>query len=766
MKKPKIKLDGAKLQALFVQHVEKLLLVVVVGMMLFLVYQGFSLPGLEPGKTPQGLLQTSKAVMEFIDNPNRWNEVRAKREVIPDVANDVVKDQIAVDANQYFLPMRWEIPNFPKLSPRTDPKIFAPLHLVVVPKIGPLAYLKPEAYVDPLAPTVSDEEGATTPTRPKPKPKAKPKAPKRANTPPGADPMAEGMGPPSTGTGRKPRRGGGDDILLSGMPMGEPPSGPAGMGMPDGMGMGTGAASPGAVNPEAILGFTATDAAAKNTHAVVVMAVVPNEKQFEEYQNALANSLDYDQQRDTPFYLQYYVQRADVTDDPAADLATLKWEDLGVNAEREETYNWAGTLAEIVDRSYIDENLTHPAPPFMQRDLWDLLTHPDVPLPAVASAESMTGESGLRPRPKPGKSGPASDRPTFLRPPRAGGGAEGMGAAGMGMPMPGGHGQGVPPGTRGAIGAPPSGAAPAVGPGRTGGATGMPAGMPGMGQESGYGSGSLAGIPPAKYKLIRFTDTTVEPGHKYRYHVKVLAHDPNHPATEFGYVAPNIASLDSKVRERIKSADPSMYWLESDWSEPSPVAELPAADRYFAGTVKQPDAVENLIPGKPPIPNSPHPVGKALAVVWDETKAVDVPVEIDVHRGSIFNFVHDARVIHPVTHQVVDLPGYAFSTNAIVCDMMGGEEIPLLDKRSEKPKMIAPGEMLIIDSAGKLHVQDETDDIEAFRRFLIPEEPEQPTAAAGGASAEGFGDILSGAPGAVGKPPGMPGAPTPKSKRN
>jgi len=193
MKKPKISLDSAKLKALFFQHVEKLLLVVVVGMMLFLVYQGFSMSGLEPGKTPQGLLETSQAMLQFINDSKRWDEIKAEREVTPDVRKTVADDRIAVDANQYFLSVVWDKPNFPKLSPRTDPKLFAPLHLVVRPIVGPLAYLKSEGYVNPLDQVPVEDEEAVAPKK-KAKPKAKPKAAKGG--PPGMlDPMGAARAP-------------------------------------------------------------------------------------------------------------------------------------------------------------------------------------------------------------------------------------------------------------------------------------------------------------------------------------------------------------------------------------------------------------------------------------------------------------------------------------------------------------------------------------------------------------------------------------------
>src|SRR5687768_7237254 len=107
MKKPKISLDTAKLQRLLVEHVEKVLLVVVIGVMLFLVYQGFGLPGLDAARSPKGLLGASEEAKAFIDNPTRWQELQLEpvRQV-----NDKVVEQVEItlkpnSPDPYHLPI-------------------------------------------------------------------------------------------------------------------------------------------------------------------------------------------------------------------------------------------------------------------------------------------------------------------------------------------------------------------------------------------------------------------------------------------------------------------------------------------------------------------------------------------------------------------------------------------------------------------------------------------------------------------------------------
>src|SRR4051812_37190886 len=90
MKKPKISLDSAKIQAFFLHHVEKVLLGVFVLLMLFLVWQGMSLKGLDKGSTPQGLIDISNATNTFINDPTRWEkELYEVRKVPMDVDKKV-----------------------------------------------------------------------------------------------------------------------------------------------------------------------------------------------------------------------------------------------------------------------------------------------------------------------------------------------------------------------------------------------------------------------------------------------------------------------------------------------------------------------------------------------------------------------------------------------------------------------------------------------------------------------------------------------------
>jgi hypothetical protein len=294
----------------------------------------------------------------------------------------------------------------------------------------------------------------------------------------------------------------------------------------------------------------------------------------------------------------------------------------------------------------------------------------------------------------------------------------GMMRPGMGMRVPGG---GMPGG-----GMPGGGMMPRPG--------GMGMGMPGGG-EGGYGGGMPTYTPP-KYQLIRYTDKDVQPGRKYRYRFSVMVYDPNHPDPTA--IPPSAASLHDEVRKRVQELDKEdaakpkdrqtglaykTYWRFTPWSEASPVAEVPRGASVYAGKV-----TPRVLAKVKGVDVAAEPVASALAVVFDPSKKADVPGEApSVGRGYVLNFSLDAKdkdrapkVIHPVTKDIVELEKYNVTTNAMVADLIGGEPIKPVAAGAGSQTLSAIGEMLIVDADGKLHVQNEGDDILQYRRFTVP----------------------------------------------
>jgi hypothetical protein len=450
--------------------------------------------------------------------------------------------------------------------------------------------------------------------------------------------------------------------------------------------------------PEAQVGFRpSSEVVLKEARAVVVMAAVPLEAQYEEFDKAFKEALDYDPVRDVPRYITFRVERADVTADPNQDPDQAKWESLSTRAAITETLNWGPSPQEVVDPNAIDPLiLTHRVPPFVQRDIYEALVHPDIPLfDFSADPNAPQAAPDANPQPQPDDEFGDGNPLTGLQPQAMG---EGRMQPGVRMPNPYGSG---------------------------------PRGMQGYG-EGQFGGGATEETI-AKYRLIRFTDTTVQPKRKYRYRVRVVVEDPNNPClTELAqknwdpgrtqpFRKPPIQSVTESVKKRRDARDAKdkyPFMLESDPSEPSEIVELPEVNHYFAGSVT-PGKGNALRPGTPPILTS-QPTAKLLTVAWDAVKAVDVPAEVDVLRGSLLNFEKDVEVIHPSKLLIVPIGEHTFKTNSIVLDFTGGDEMPSMDPRVASDRIPEPGAILIFDGEGKLQLLDETEDVEGFRRYLPP----------------------------------------------
>jgi hypothetical protein len=250
--------------------------------------------------------------------------------------------------------------------------------------------------------------------------------------------------------------------------------------------------------------------------------------------------------------------------------------------------------------------------------------------------------------------------------------------------------------------------------------------MSGSGVGSGFGGGAmnLDTYGPVAKKLVRFADFTAEPGHKYRYRVRVVLEDPNHPKDTS--MDPEPTALDESVRERLKTkvepveekSGQRRYFVWSDYSAPSEVVSLPSPERYYAGETI-PGATVPI--GGATVPIS-EPQAKVLAVTWDPALGAFVPAEQTVHRASVLNVKTDVEVIHPVLGDLRKVEGYELKTDGVVLDILGGERIP----GAEKEVVRSPGETLIMDAEGNLVVTDESRDIEGYRKYIFPEPKPEP----------------------------------------
>ncbi|WP_254512665.1 hypothetical protein [Anatilimnocola floriformis] len=716
MKAPKIKFDSAKLQQMLMLHVEKIVLCLVLVAVAWFIYQGVSLPNLDETKSPDKLSSEAQRMTTEINNPGHWDIIKNERKIEHDVQGLVKQGQVANVSTAYVLNSAWKIPDYPKAISRPDPRLFAPEKVKVVVLHGPMAFLPTKTDVDPILGasinTGPGMEGAQ-PVRPVPPPR---------------QPPGEGKRP------TRPKRGPGGVL-----------EGPGGEGMMEGMGMGPPVGMPGmpgtaskVLHPESIIGYHAGgETIAKEARAAVIMAAVPVEKQFEEYEKSFKDALDFDPARDVPRYVLYRIERADVTANPGIDPAQANWELLSIpRALNEMNMTWGPSPAEVVELNALDPILTNRVPPFMQREIHEALLHPDIPVAHRQTAEELAaGMAGPRPGAVPAAN-PSEDLTDPTAAPIApGGNMPGPGGeGGMRMPRPGfGEGMRMPP----------------RGPGE---------GMMGMGPNGQMGPQ----VALAKYRLLRFTDTTIQPNHKYRYRVKLILEDPNNP-----YVGdqpprwdpsrsqplrkPSIQSMSPAALARVRRAEtvanPATrpFLLETDYSEPSEIAELPPVTRYFAGKATAGNGGPLAIGTPPNVTMTPpilttQPLVNLLTVGFDNKLATDVAGEKEVYRGSMLNFEKEIDVIHPSLLSVHNIGKYTFKTNAMVLDFVGGTDIPNLDTR-RSDKVPEPCEILIFDGDGNLQLLDEADDVEGFRRYLPPKPDEHPSTNAG-APQRFPGDVL------------------------
>lgn len=681
--KLKLKFDKKSIQEFFVLHVEKIVLGVVVGLLVLLVFMGYQLDTLN--ESPDLLQKKVGDATVQVNNPSNWDGMKAapERQVVLNVPDLVNKTQQPIKPTDYALRTGWKRPDFEKLHARTDPKIYAPLKLTVTALSGPLAIKRDrENLKDPLSAFTRSGTGPTP--SPRPGPGTRPG--------PGSRPPPGGRGP----GGRPPA----SEYELEGMVEG--PTMMEFQGDPSG-------------NRTSLAreeGFVPGGAESTWTggHAIVVQAVVPWEKQFEEYRRCLEKSQDFRVDRDVPFYIFFVVERADVTADPNADPATLKWAvpkgdkvpNYNYSAARKESDRWAGFPNEVLDAEYLDRALTQPAPPFIFRDLTAAMVHPDIPR---VDLFDPAAENAKKNEDKPKVLGPLGEELTGTDQRNPYGGQE-MGRDGSGRSLAVfthmKHGENV------------------FGKAGEGG---------GMAYPGGSSGGQILNVEKIaesvrKYKLLRFTDVTVEPGHLYRYRVKVWVEDPNHPYAATTSVSrdPSLQSLDEKVKVRLKevavqeqkraATDPSrsrIFHRESDWSPPSEPVGLPSVDHYYAATVKPP--VFGPVRDDRPLVMSKESEAYMVAIQWDDEKAVDVPgVAAKVKRGTSLMFKpKKVEVKHPISTQVQELDSYKFELPAVVADIRGGEPIG-------KAKLAAPGEILVFDAEHNWHFLNDTDDIDGVER--------------------------------------------------
>jgi hypothetical protein len=448
---------------------------------------------------------------------------------------------------------------------------------------------------------------------------------------------------------------------------------------------------------------------------VTVLAKVPYEQQNQFYLDTLADSKGYDETKDIPRYLGYEIERAEVTPQGQTDWQSIKFVTKKSLIAEIETY--PVNVADVIDPAVNHPLLTHPLPPLILREWGELVSHSSMPLAEEKArleaeafqealeedapeesgsddpfAESDLGRIG-------GRMGP--DGPRGRRGPTGGGRAGGLATRGYG----GRGGGGEEYGEEGGYGDEGGG-------GYGGGYGGR------RGQGSGVQLDEFVWDHLTSNVLFRFFDNTVEPGHSYRYRVRLAMRDPNHKVSE--------QYLDKVVvKRREDSGNKSHRW--TDWSDPSPVAGVPLPARIY------------LVGGEPAREGNfnSEPEIDVMIKALDSEYAAEVASHESFGRGYVLNLVEKAKVVWSNQFDELENPELNFLTGITVLDCTGGEKL------GRSRDLLMPARALLMDAAGHLFVQQELHDAESVLEYqtLLEEGREtRNTGRRGGGDRGGFGE--------------------------
>jgi hypothetical protein len=221
-----------------------------------------------------------------------------------------------------------------------------------------------------------------------------------------------------------------------------------------------------------------------------------------------------------------------------------------------------------------------------------------------------------------------------------------------------------------------------------------------------------------KHYLFRYFDSTVEPGRRYRYRVRLVLLDVN--ARQIPrYVTPEVTARLGEEKQanlkRKKAANPNGFRL-TDWSEPSSIAVVPESGRAFLAAVE------------PPSGNSAtaEPEARVVVKALNAEYAAEAALADSFKRGTVLNRSQKGQVIwsslikQDPNGGPIDSPLIDFITGLTLLDFDGGEQI------SKNRSLTAPGRALVMDAAGRIRLKSELDDKPSVRPFdLIIEASEQ-----------------------------------------
>ncbi|TWU01107.1 hypothetical protein [Stieleria varia] len=417
---------------------------------------------------------------------------------------------------------------------------------------------------------------------------------------------------------------------------------------------------------------------------------IPHKQIAEAYKAALADAADYNPRRDQPRYVDFQVQRADVSSKSIDQLQESDW----VNRDDKKTTTidaatwWCGFAPEFIPEEYRIPGVTMWIPPVLLDDYKKFSVHPLIPLVSQRQLEIKEATEEVAPE----DSQALPDTGIFEEVIGGGGGGT-MGSSGyesMGTDMDsydGGY---------------------------------------GMGGAYGGGASMMVEKNPVDHKLLRFYDWAIDPrpdpnspkpGRQYVYRVRFAVEDPNHP--ELPELEPLGRHLNPQVYARtnaLKATEAQnkerqfKFW--SEWSQPSSPVMLPNSDRFYAGDVKPIKLRRGKVGNRDVMIETESPSAELVVSNFNPALGAYVPVLTEVTEGSVLSEkAETADVVDPISLEVKKVTDVEFSSAATVIDIDGGEPLSI----SESDEMRVPGMFLMMDGQGNLVVRDAVSERKTFR---------------------------------------------------
>ncbi len=183
--------------------------------------------------------------------------------------------------------------------------------------------------------------------------------------------------------------------------------------------------------------------------------------------------------------------------------------------------------------------------------------------------------------------------------------------------------------------------------------------------------GQMQSVP---YRLFRYVDFDVQPGHAYQYRVQLVLRNPN-----YGKDPHILYNADSGKQP----------YRDTPWSEKSPVASPPVDTRVIADTVVKQKTGDSK--------------GKVLVLEWfgdekdrgtDKPYAIELLKDFELEFGAIANGGRDLKdIADAATRMIRDFKekDTVFASNTALLDVHGG-----LNAKGLSDNTVEPAEMLLV----------------------------------------------------------------------